>query len=363
MSGKSDTTRINDTLTMIGQAAILTPPIRTAIVNLVNGQFPRLTAADLTAYSQLSAEMSVKNQITAGVAKGNAAEREMRRAIVLLWTAIAKAQVQPTPMAKTQPAMSIGAGVLPAAFSEAMLKAAVVASPQGAQHMFNELSLHPVRFLTTNRIMIRGSAVGGDRFSSAPTGNYQNVCQFYFQYDVAQDRFILGAGADVQLGASHPFTTVSVPAVHWSAVPGVGAAPYNFAGVLGCELTGASFMVTTQFTGCTFNWTNHGGMLRASHVSPSGGGPLTYPGGGIALAQRMMANGAMANAGGTAVAAFGPGAGNAPPVGGGNSFYPNPAANVIRWVSIFGVVKGGAWRLYSQTIGGALQILEPRRIM
>ncbi len=362
MSGKSDTTRINDTLTMIGQAAILTPQIRTAIVNLVNAQFPRLTPADLTAYAQLSADMSVKNQITAGVAKGSAAEREMRRAIVLLWAAMAKAQVQPTPTAKTQPAMSIGAGVLPAIFSEAMLKAAVIASPQGAQHMFNELSVHPVRFLTTNRIIIYGSSVGDDRFSSAPTGNYQNVQQFHFQYDVVQDRFMLRAAAEVQLGASHPFTTVSVPAVHWSAVPGVGAAPYNFTGVLGCELTGASFMVTTQFTGCTFNWTNHGGTVRASHISPSGGGPGTYPGGGNALAQRVMANGSMANAGGAAVTAFGPGAGNAP-VAGGNPFYPDPVVNVLRWVSIFGVVKGGAWRLYSQTIGGALQILEARRIM
>jgi hypothetical protein len=259
--------------------------------------------------------------------------------------------------------MSIGAGVLPAAFSEAMLKAAVIASPQGAQHMFNELSLHPVRVLTTNRIIIYGLPDGGDRFSSAPTGNYQNVQPFHFQYDVAQDRFMLRAAAEAQLGASHPFATVSVPAVHWSTVPAVGgAAPYNFTGVLGCELTGATFMVTTQFTGCTFSWTNHGGMVRASHISPSGGGPTTYPGGGIALAQRIMANGAMANAGGAAVTAFGPGAGNAP-VAAGNSFYPNPVANIIRWASIFGVVKGGAWRLYSQTIGGALQILEPRRIM
>jgi hypothetical protein len=70
----------------------------------------------------------------------------------------------------------------------------------------------------------------------------------------------------------------------------------------------------------------------------------------------------MANAGGTAVTAFGPGAGNAP-VAAGNSFYPDPTVHIIRWVSIFGVVKGGGWRLYSQAIGGALQILEARRIM
>ena len=58
-----------------------------------------------------------------------------------------------------------------------------------------------------------------------------------------------------------------------------------------------------------------------------------------------------------------PGAGNAPPVGRGISSYPNPAANAIRWVSIF--ARGERWRVAAllATIGGALQILEPCRIM
>jgi hypothetical protein len=145
----------------------------------------------------------------------------------------------------------------------------------------------------------------------------------------------------------------------------VGAAPGNFTGILGCELAGANFMVTTQFTGCAFSWTNHGGVIRASHVSPSGGGVGNYLGGGAALAQRVLAPGigAHANAPGAAITVFGAGSGNAP-VAAGNPFYPNVVVHPIRWVTIIGVNKGGAgWRLYSQTVNGAEHIQEARRIM
>src|SRR5258708_11068816 len=110
-------------------------------------------------------------------------------------------------------------------------------------------------------------------------------------------------------------------------------------------------MLTTQFTGCAFSWTNHGGVLRASHISPHGGappgGPVTYPGGGIELAQRLMANGAMTNAAGAALTVFGAGAGNAPVAPPDNQYYPTP---VTGWVSIIGLLKSGAWRLYAQVV-------------
>ena len=362
---KKAATRITETLTMIDQAPDLTAPLRAQIVALVNTNFPRLTAAEQLAYSQLSSEMSVKTQIAAGVQKGKSPAREKRRAVYLLWLAIGKAQnndLAIKPRAKL--AMSMPTTALDAAFSEVMLKAAVVASAAGAQHVFQELSAHPVRFITQHRIMVLGLPAGGDRFSTAPNGNYQNVLTFHFQYDVVNDRFELRGGLSPVLGASHAFTTVSVPAVHWTQVPGAGPAPCNFAGVLGCELAGANFMVTTQFTGCAFSWTNHGGLLRASHVSPSGGGPGTYPGGGLALAQRMVATGAMTNANNMASTVFGGGAGNAPVPGGGNSFYPNTVVNMTRWITIFGLIKGGGgWRFYMQVVDGNLNIREPRRIM
>jgi hypothetical protein len=363
MFPKTEASRITETLTMIQGAPDLTGAIRTAIVAWVNAQYNRLTAANKLAFSQLSSDMSVKRNIAPGTQKGSEPEREKRRAVFLLWMAIGKAQnidlfVKP----RADLAMSMPTAALNDAFSDVMLKAAVVASVAGGQFAYNDLSTNPRRFIARHRIMIPGSATGGNRFSTAPNGNYQNVLPFFFQYNAGEDRFELGAVLNVQLGASYGFQTVSVPAVHWTQVPGAGAAPCNFAGILGCELTGANMMVTTQFTGCAFNWTLHLGVLRASHVSPSGGGPGTYPGGGLALAQQVTLNGAMANAGNTPVTVFGGGAGNAP-VAGGNQFYPNTVQHQIRWVSIFGVVKGGGWRFYTQVIDGGLHIQEARRIM
>jgi hypothetical protein len=123
-------------------------------------------------------------------------------------------------------------------------------------------------------------------------------------------------------------------------------------------------MLTTQFTGCAFGWTSYGGLLRAVHISPFGGapqgGPYGYPGGGNALAQRLMANGLMANAGNTALTVFGAGAGNVVLLG-ANPFYPDP---VTGWVTIIGLPKGGgAWRFYVQVVGSIGNIVEARRLL
>ena len=338
--------------------------MRQQIVAFINGLYPRLTAQERQAYHQLSSDLSVKDNIGPGVPKGNPAQREMRRAIFLLWTAIGKQQGLGLVVApRAGRAMTLQAAQLNAEFSNVMLKAATVAPGLGGQSVFDMLNLHPVRFLTEHKIMVLGTPTGGDRFSTAPNGNYQNVLNFQFQYDCGADRFLLGAVINPQFGAAYGFQTVSVPAVHWSQVPGAGAAPCNFNGLLGCELTGANFMLTTQFTGCAFCWTDHGGVVRATHTSPAGGGPGTYPGGGIALATRMTTHGFMANAGNTAVTVFGGGAGNAP-VAAGNPFYPNAQVVAISWVSIIGVNKGGAgWRFYTQVVNGASNIAEARRIM
>lgn len=358
--------RISETVTMIENAAgltDLTPNICADIGRLINEQYNRLSNENKKDFSDLSADMSVKNKIAPGTEKGHKPERQKRRAIYLLWMVLGKKQNGALAMKqKAESAMRIAPGELNEAFSDVMLKAAVVASAAGAQHVFNKLTLHPRRFIGEHRIIVLGLPAGGDRFSTAPNGDYRNVLEFYFQYNALRDRFELGGVPNAVLGGLHPFDTVSVPAVHWTTVPGAGPSPCNFAGILGCELTGADVMVTTQFTGCAFNWTQHGGVLRASHVSPAGGGPGTYPGGGIALAQRVMANGTHANAGNTPVTVFGGGAGNAL-VAEGNPFYPNTVANPIRWVTIFGVDKGGEWRFYTQVIDGNKQIIEARRIL
>ena len=366
MFGKSTQKRINETLTMIQNAPDLTGPVRVQVATFVGTMFPRLTAADLQDYDALSGEMSVKAHIAPNVAKGSEAERETRRAIFLLWKAVGKAQaadVYTTPRAAK--AMTMQPMQLPAAFSEVMLRAGVTASIAGGQYAVQQMMDHPARFLRDNRLLIAGSNVGADRLSTAPDGNYQNVLNFHFQYDAGGDKFLIAVNKDPMLGESYVIAPVSVAAIHWSQVPHVGAVvPYGFTDVRGCELTGSTLMVTTQFTGCAFSWTNQGGVVRASHISPSGGGIGTYPGGGTALAQALT-HGTMSNAGNLALNVFGAGAGNAPPHNGGASFYPDPVNNVIRWVTIIGVDKGGTgWRLYAQVATGVTaHIQDARRIM
>jgi len=369
--GKGDQSRVNETLQMIQNAPDLTPVIRQQIVTLVNNRFPRLTQQNRQTYHQLSSELSVKDNIAPGVPRGSEAQREMRRAICLLWMTIGHEQginLMAAIRQRAQQGMTLQPNALGAAFSDVMLKAGVVAANVGGQYVFQELETHPARFLNQYRIIVLGLTTGGDRLSTAPNGNYQNVLNFHFQYDGADDRFALAGTANgtQHYGADYAFPTASIPAVHWSNVPGVGAAPGNFNGVLGCELTGATFALTTQFTGCAFSWTDHGGTIRASHISPAGGGPTSYPGGGNALARRLMlpAHGKMANAGNTALTVFGAGAGNAPAVRGGNPFYPDRLVNSFKWASIVGMDKGGnGWRFYLQVIGDPNNIQEARRIM
>jgi hypothetical protein len=247
----------------------------------------------------------------------------------------------------------------------------VVACSAGGSLAYNQLVANPEQFLLRHRVMVRGSTAGRVRFSTGPTGDYQNVMAFNFQYNAGSDVFEFLEAPLGLLGSAHPVQVISVPAVHWSDVPGVGVAPGNFAGVLGCELAGGpTLMVTTQFTGCSFCWTTHGGVLRASHVSPSGDvAKPNYPGGGQALALRLVNQpGLMSNAGNTALTVFGNHAGNAVTPGGGNAFYPpkvqGAGAGQMKWVSIFGF-GGGGWRFYTQAVDGAGTIMagEARRIM
>ena len=273
-------------------------------------------------------------------------------------------------------------GNLDAALSDAMLKASVSASPASAASVFQtDLVTHPRQFLAAHKVIVLGVPTGAAKFANLLSPDFTNVLTFYFQYDCGNDRFVFNGHLNPQYGAGHPFTTVSVPAANWYDVPGNGGehAPLvaaNFAQILGCELTGATFMVTTQFTGCTFCWTRRQGVMRAAHIGPTKAGSpgahlvTSYPGGGNGVAQRMVTQhnplpvgigvaAAMANAPGATLRVFGRGAGNAPAIAGGNPFYPNLN---LRYATIIGRNAGG-WKFYLQAINAATnQISEARRI-
>ncbi len=361
--GKSDQRRIDDTIAAIRNSAKLTQVVRNDIANLCTNAFPRMTAAEQQVYHGLSQDLSVKNKIGAGVAKGAAAEREMRRAIFLIWKAVAQRQGQYASQtgvgARAAAAMTMGTGMLDAALSDAMFKAAVVASPAGAQHVFSEFRNDPVRFVTAHKILIKGTTAGDNKLTGA-AGDYENVVGFHFQYDAFRDKFEFNTDKMLNpiLGASHAFQTVSVPAVYFYQVPGFTDENNSFAGVRGIKLTGADFMLTTQFTGCAFSWTKDGGVVRASHITPSDK-RRTYPGDGNGLALRLGNEpGKMANAKNQRLAVFGRGAGNAP-VPAGNQYYPDIA---LQWASIFGVQRGVDWKFYLQAVNQADAIVEHREI-
>jgi hypothetical protein len=375
-------TRISDTLNFIdGYAASgLDATCRSHICNLINARFPRATKAQKTAYDNLSASMSVKGAIAVKANRGDESEREMRRAIVLIWSALAASQNEPdrvTP--RISAGMTLPTGHLPAALTEAMRKASVVAHTYGAADFFNNVFAVGIgNFIATNRIFVHGSTQGSNKYKAGYVGSYQNLAMFNFYYCAQFDRFEFAFSVAPMHGASHSLQVCSVPALHWSDVPLRGAEPVplaagpTFAGIMGTELNGSDWMVTTQFTGCSFCYKVAGGVSYAAHISPAGiaGKPIMS---GNDLADQLMGNvgnvgaGAFGNAGGAGqFHIFGNGNGNAGVLA-GQAFYPpkNVAGpgGTMKYMTIVGHRSGGSWELYTQSMNTLDAIMEHRRFL
>lgn len=370
----TDSTRVNETIDFIDTYANAPQMRRQAAAQFCRQNYPKLSLFDFgpynTEFHALSSDMSVKHNAT--VAPGDKADRAKRRAIFLIWKSINKRGPDPQIVARADAAMSMATGNLDAALEDAILKASVFHSPAAAADVFtHDVMAHTRRFLTAHKVIVQGVGTGAAKFTNVANPDFTNVLNFHFQYNPSRDRFVFAGNANPN-SAAHTFQTVSVPAVTWYDVPGNGGeiapSPHaDFSQILGCELVNANFMLTTQFTGCAFCWTDNGGVLRAAHVAPAKPNytdlalPTSHPGGGNGLAQRIAAQGnaaGMANAGPAALSLFGRGAGNAPPIGGGNSFYPN--AN-LTYATIIGRNVGG-WKFYMQAIDNGGNISEARRI-
>jgi hypothetical protein len=375
-------TRISETLEFIdGYAASgLDGTCRGHICNLIKTRFPRTTNAQKTAYDNLSASMSVKGAIAVKASRGNVPEREMRRAIVLIWSALAATQNEPdrvTP--RINAGMTLATGALPAALTEAMRKASVVAHAYGAADFFNNVfAVNIGNFISTNRIFVHGSTQGANRYQAGYAGSYQNVLTFLFYYCAQFDRFEFATSVPPMHGASHSLQVCSVPALHWSDVPGRGATPVplaagpTFAGTMGTELNGSDWMVTTQFTGCSFCYKVAGGTSYAAHLSPAGiaGKPVLS---GNDLADQLMGNQANVVGGNFGNAAgpgqfhiFGNGNGNAGVLN-GHAYYPAKGVagpgGTMKYMTIVGRRNGGNWELYTQSMSTLDTIMEHRRFL
>jgi hypothetical protein len=98
---------------------------------------------------------------------------------------------------------------------------------------------NPLQFLSENAIMILGSTANN------PDVFHRNLVNFYFTYQPGQDRYYFApTGLNPAPAGAYAFTPVSVPAIHWSQIPGRGNLELPPAagiqqGLVGSHTTGA----------------------------------------------------------------------------------------------------------------------------
>jgi hypothetical protein len=350
---KNPTTRINDVLATIAGTPHFPAPERARVHAFVSAwvtaNHPAASAGTL-GYKTFSNLMTMTDVGSAGASD----VRAMRRAIFLLWYAMGD-QVE---SAKAK--MILSADVQ-ADFVATMQKAlchsdTAAGNPAGTKYVFKDVfRANPMQFLQRNKIFISGVTV----FNAATT---RNTLRFMMQFNTMNNRYDFNyVGPGVVAGGRHSFDTTSVPALYWGDVPGRTTAltAGSFANIRGTELSG-KYMVTTQFTGCSFCLKNTGGGLFGAHISPGyKGASRTTPTPGIdatLLAQQLC--------------------GTQPPVVGGDFGNAVPAANPFRvlgkshsnipglagydarctagggkyWMSLFGFNNAGAWEIYCQEV-------------
>jgi hypothetical protein len=290
------------------------------------------------------------------VNRGTEAERKMRRAIILLESVVMTAA--PTAAA----VKTLAAGALPGRYNPLRDALRLLADQdRGAAHLlqakFNALVANPVHFLTNNRLLI---------FGSSHNGLMNQYFVFEYTQGVPKYKFVPGLPGT----APHCYTVpvLSVPAVLWSAVPGRtnNANAGSFATINGTHLAGATVMVTTQFSGCSFCFKDHGGQVYAAHIWPedanipgSGMPPAGGHRGGTRLARQLDGQEAPGVTGGDFAApapaggnfeVYGPGYSNIAGQAGG---YPVRVGN--DWMTLIGLRQGGTWHFYSQhVVNGAI---------
>lgn len=227
------------------------------------------------------------------------------------------------------------------------------------QSEFNRLKLSTRRFLNENALHI---------FGSDQDNGLLNVVTSHFWYKKDGTKFIIKSTKDGFIPNPHSFQSVSVLAVPWCNVPGRTHNPAagSFATIAANELTGANVMISTQFSGCSFCFKQSAGRLFAAHIMPDDSDPQApkiIPGahgmGGGQIMARQLANkvpavtggdfGAPAPAGG-AFKVYGAGYSNINGLGNG---YPAATGGIDKWMTVFGVNRGGSWRIYTQHVNGA----------
>ncbi len=342
---KDSTVRINGVLAFIQNCGLLSANERASAhqlaTNFINNHYPPGNAGQV-AYENFSGGMSL------GFHVGNDANnyRNMKRATYLLAHAInnlhlnAIGAIHPGQMAD---------GAASAALQDMLRKAACVRDAQtgtinAAQQALNALYNLPLQFLATNKLIVLGSTV------RAVGQGDQNILNFDFGYDPGGNRYVF------QTAGPHPghclVAVDSVVAQKWTtAADWLNHQPNgDFTQIPAIELT-SQFMVTTQFTGCSFCMKRHGGHVYCAHVAPqrdavANAAPVLT---GTQVATRIANNngvlGDFANAaGGGPLSIYG--AGFSSNIGPGG--YPNGLGGGTGYMTVIGVQRGPDYEIYSQ---------------
>jgi len=353
---KDEAVRVNDTVTHIANQCPVAerPAIQTYLNNWIAANFT--TPALRSVFSQ---QLS-----TDGVAgRGDATARAARRALVILRGGMLNA-ANPLYLAPagvmTMPAAQVGAALAAMILPLRIFALQEQNNNTQLQAALTSLSTQPQVFLQNDIVVCQSWGV--------PPGG---VLAHKFLFDYRNQTFLMlppampqGAGI---VGAGITVNAVNVPEIYWANVPGRGAnaaaAPVGgtFAGIIATPLTGATLMVTSAFTGCSFCFKNNGGLIFAAHIGPatpndpSIGPPPT-------LATQLIANGDFAAPAGAVAGAlrvFGRSLSN---IAGQNAGYAVQAVPGMPLVAasmyVFGVTIGGAWQIYSQENQGPLKTVR-----
>ena len=349
---KDSTVRINSVLAFIQNCGLLTANERNSAhqlaTNFINNRHPPGHAGQV-AYENFSGGMSL------GFHMGNDPNnyRNMKRATYLLAHAIN--DVHMNAIGAVHPGQ-IADGAATVTLQDMLRKAACVRDAQtgstnAAQQALNALYNLPLQFLATNKLIVLGSSL-----RDATQGD-QNVLQFDFGYDPGGNRYVF------QPTGPHPghcpVAVDSVVAQKWTTAGdwlNHQATNGDFRQIQAIELA-SQFMVTTQFTGCSFCMKRHGGHVYCAHVAPqrdaaANAAPVLT---GTQVATRIANNngvlGDFANAaGGGPLSIYG--AAFSSNIGPGG--YPNGLGGGTGYMTVVGVQRGADYEIYSQVTQNAM---------
>lgn len=356
---KLDRTRINETLTYLGnlQMGAAMSPQGVQEVQAFAQDFVATHLPDTAWHTYNTVMHTFSQRMSLGytyVGQETVQDRKRLRAIYLLTAALLAAGNRPwgnLPLPRTY--------VNPATLLlDQMWKARLTWGQANGnttphQELLTYMRQNPALFLATNPVNIFGSTAQAVDNQGLPTD--QNVLNFEFKYNAGSERYEFHPPGGGGVGAL-ALPVASVKAVHWSAVPGRGLvpsptliAPASFAAIHGTELggNGVRFMVTTQFTGCSFCFKEDAnGTLYAAHISPAGPNAPAVLGAAV-LAQQLDGQDPNVTAGDFAN------------VGGNNTFnvygrgYSNIANHATGYpltgqMYILGFRTITGWKLYSQ---------------